>query len=304
MKRFLLHSVVFLSLLAIPVFWLFSQADGHTDPFYLRFTSAEQQSLILGTSRAAQGIRPDVLNRQFPEANFYNYSFTIAHSPYGPTYFESIQKKLDPDTRNGVFILSVDPWSISSKAQDPNNEEDFFENERALANTPWVSQKPNIPYLLQNFDGSYYELLEEKTEMFLHDDGWLEVTVKMLPRIVRSRVRRKVKSYNKHAEDYQFSQVRLDYLNKIISYLQERGEVYLVRLPVSREVMDIEERFMDDFNRKMKKLAQQGEIPYLDLTSENHIHHYTDGNHLYKESATEVSEQIGYWIQGLKDVKP
>ncbi|MBX2828758.1 MAG: hypothetical protein KTR22_11375 [Flavobacteriaceae bacterium] len=304
MKRFLLHSALFLGLLAIPVYWLFSQADGHADPFYLRFTTPEQKSLVLGTSRAAQGIRPDALNQQLPEANFYNYSFTIMHSPYGPVYYESIRKKLDPETKEGVFILSVDPWSISSRSEDPNDEGDFFENKRALANTHWVAQKPNVAYLLQNYEGSYYELFEEKPEMFLHDDGWLEITIKMLPNMVRGRIKRKVKAYTKHSENYRFSETRLDYLKKIISHLQEKGDVYLVRLPISKEIMEIENGFMPDFNKKILELSKEKGCPFLDMTPHNDRYIYTDGNHLYKDSALEASEQIGKWIQGMNNVKP
>ncbi len=298
MKKFLIHSVLFLGLLAIPVVWLFSQADGYTDPFYLRFTSPKQQSMIIGTSRSAQGIRPDVLNVRFPEVDFYNYSFTIVHSPYGPSYFKSIQRKIDKSSK-GTFIVAVDPWSIASVAEDPNDETRFVEKKNAVGNTDWVSMDPNVVYLLNNYNNSYFNLLKEKAnpKELLHDDGWLEITVRMDPGNVRGRTKAKVKSYTKKFQNQRFSEVRMQYLDKIITFLQKNGDVYMVRLPISKEVMEIEKRFSPDFNTKMEKLSNEKGVPYLDLTPQNELYTYTDGNHLYKESAKEVSERIAEWIE-------
>ena len=58
---------------------------GGVDAFYGRFTTPPAGSLVLGTSRSAQGIRLAVLTTrpggQF-EGPLLNYAFT--HSPYGP----------------------------------------------------------------------------------------------------------------------------------------------------------------------------------------------------------------------------
>ena len=94
MKRFILQLALILSVLIGCIFLVLNKADGGTDPFYIRFTTPKQQNLILGTSRAAQGLQPHVFD-SICNVNFYNYSFTIAHSPYGPTYLNSIKKKLN-----------------------------------------------------------------------------------------------------------------------------------------------------------------------------------------------------------------
>ena len=89
---------------------------GGVDAFYGRFTSPPAGSLVLGTSRAAQGIRPAVLTARLGgqfEGPVLNYAFTLTHSPYGPAYLRSIQRKLRPETKNGLFIVAVDPWSLS-----------------------------------------------------------------------------------------------------------------------------------------------------------------------------------------------
>src|SRR6056297_1066943 len=132
------------------------RADGYTDPFYLRFTSKKQNNLIIGTSRAAQGVLPGVLNKRLNKS-FYNYSFTLGHSPFGPAYFNSICKKIDTSTKNGVFIVSVDPWSISSIATDPNDQKQFIENDLCVAKLTYVNMNPNFEYFIKNWHGQMYK---------------------------------------------------------------------------------------------------------------------------------------------------
>ena len=85
MNKFLLHTIAFLLLCIISLYLLFSFANEQNDPFYIRFTTPEQSSLILGTSRAAQGILPAVLNEKLSRNDFFSYSFSGNISPYGPT---------------------------------------------------------------------------------------------------------------------------------------------------------------------------------------------------------------------------
>ena len=176
MKRFIKECIVFVSLVIVFVIFIFFQADGYSDPFYLRFTSPRQNAMILGTSRAAQGLQPQI----FKEAlgvDIYNYSFTAKHSPYGPVYLNSIKKKLNVEGKEELFILAIDPWSISSLSDDPDNITSFRELDGCLANTEQVCRKPNFQYLLNNFDNLYYEILFKDKQMLLHENGWLEISI-------------------------------------------------------------------------------------------------------------------------------
>ena len=117
MKKFLLKMLVWLvPVIALHLF-LGSFAGGNTDTFYRRFTSPKQSNLILGNSRAAQGIQPAYLKSLNGE-NFYNFSFTIFDSPYGETYLKAVQEKIKPGTKSGNFIITVDPWSVSNHKND------------------------------------------------------------------------------------------------------------------------------------------------------------------------------------------
>ena len=293
MKRFLSHIFIFSGLLVLGLLVFLTTLNGHFDPFYLRFTSDAQKNLILGTSRAAQGIQPEYLS-SLSDEEVYNYSFTIGHSPYGPAYFESIKKKLANNTRNGVFIVTVDPWSISSDKFVKNK---FPENDRCVGTTYFVNLNPNPLYIFNNYNKEYYNLITDSDDnVFLHDDGWLEVTIKMDAKSIKQRTDHRLENYrNNYLKTYKISQERFKYLIKTIEYLEKRGSVYLVRLPIHPEMFKIEEEFMPEFDLNIKRAINKS-TGYLDMTLENAEYKYLDGNHLYKDSGKEVSKKIRNWI--------
>lgn len=98
MIKFIVKTLSFSLVISILFLWICSNADGYTDPFYMRFTTSKQNSLILGTSRAAQGLQPKFFDSILKET-ILNYSFTVAHSPFGKTYLRSIKKKMDLNSK-------------------------------------------------------------------------------------------------------------------------------------------------------------------------------------------------------------
>lgn len=297
MRKFIINTAI-LCIISITIFLIIlCNANGYTDASYINFTTPKQHSLILGTSRAAQGLQPQVF-KQLLDLDIYNYSFNIGESPYGPVYLESIKKKLDHDSgKDGVFIITVDPWGISSINQNPNDISKFRENERALGNMHIVDSKPNFQYLFNNMAGDYAKIITNlKGKVFLHENGWLEVSVGMDPDQVADRMESKVESYLSNLSVYRYSSVRFEYLNKTIKYLGKYGKVYLVRLPVHDKIMEIENTLMPDFNEKIKELVPWSN-GYFDMTPLNMNFEYTDGNHLYKDSARLVTEKIANWIK-------
>ena len=297
MKRFLIQITVFLGLASIGFVLLLSRADGYTDSYYLRFASPQQESLILGTSKAAQGIHPQILD-SICGTRFFNYAFTVDHSPYGETYLNSIKKKIKKGNKPGIFILTVDPWSISTRKENIGKPSQFRELERCLANTSAVAVNPNYEYLLKNLSGSYHTAVFKKTSpIFLHDNGWLEVTINMDSAKVEKSIQSKYETYKKDMlPNYQYSQIRFEALKSTIEFLNTYGDVYLVRLPIHPKMMMIEDELMPDFDDTLKTL-----IPltkgYKDMTDLNDQLIYTDGNHLYKSSGKAVSRRIAEWIK-------
>lgn len=296
MKIFILKTLAFSVVILMITLWVFSNADGHSDPFYVRFTTPKQQSLILVTSRAAQGIQPKVFKSTLNE-NISNYAFTVAHSPFGKTYFNSIKKKIIPDAKNGTFIIAVDPWSISSNTENPNDSLSFRELDLALAKTSIVDLNPNIFYILDNWPHQYHKLLSQsKSELFLHKDGWLEVDIPLDSIKFQNNAVKKEKAYRENMlSKAHFSDNRLHYLKQTINFLKTHGDVYLVRLPIHPRIMQVEKELMPNFNDLMNEVSVSTR-GYLDLTSHNAEFNYTDGNHLHKASGEKVSEIIAYWI--------
>jgi len=295
MKKFVVRLLIVLGLFLSVLIYILSMADGYTDAFYMRFTSPQQNNLIIGTSRAAQGLQPKVLD-SILKRSIYNFAFTIAHSPYGPTYYDKIKKKLKKDIKDGFFIVAVDPWSISSRTQDPNDFENFKELKLCLGNTYSTNINPNIEYLIRNFEGQYLTLLsQKKSKSYLHHNGWLEVSVRMDSIANKLRLDKAINRYNKNLNAYKFSSYRLQYLLKIVGLLKQHGEVYLVRLPIHNEIMMIEEKLMPDFDNKIAAVIESADA-YFDFTNKNGGYLYTDGNHLYKDSGKLVSEQIAILI--------
>lgn len=301
MKKFILQITIFLILAVSCFIFILSRADGYTDGFYLRFTTPKQESLIIGTSRAAQGLQPQVF-KDSGGLNIYNYAFTALHSPYGNVYLNSIKKKVRKGTGKGTFILTVDPWCISGDAKNPNDTSLFKEYQLILANTPHVDKKPNFGYLFNNLGGKYYEVFAGKIKpsTFLHDDGWLEIFIAMDKSSVEKRTKTKIKEYRtNNLPSNKFSEVRFNYLKKTIEFLGHYGNVYLVRLPVHSGIMEIENELMPDFNEKIASAVKLSD-GFLDMTPRNNEFTYIDGNHLYKESGKIVSKEIVNWIKNIQ----
>lgn len=295
MKRFLIKISLFILITLIGFLAIISLAHETTDPFYIRFTTPQQENLILGTSRAAQGIQPQELQNILNKP-FFNYSFTLKNSPYGKVYLESIKKKLNPKTSDGIFILCVSPWSISSISEDPNDESMFRENDSFLADMTFTNTKPNLEYLLKHFSGKFIDILKGDDRMILHKDGWLEININLSKAAIAKRTASKVKQYtNDVLPVYKLSSKRIEYLNLTINYLKEHGQVYLVRLPVGEGILNIEKTYTNDFDKYIQSSIEASN-GYLDLTPHSAEYTYTDGNHLSPESGKQVTKNIGEWI--------
>ena len=264
---------------------------GGIDAFYGRFASPPAGSLILGTSRAAQGIRPAVLaarlGGQF-EGPLLNYAFTLTHSPYGPAYLASIRRKLRPGVRNGLFVVAVDPWSLSLTGP----EGVFPEDNSFIGQLHEVSQRPNLAYLIRYQTKPLYRLpldFATATER-LHPDGWLEVNIGLDSAQVRARTARKLLDYRQLAATQHLSAGRLAALRHTIDFLRPHGRVVLVRLPIGAGLRALEQQYQPGFEQQMQQLATDFAVPLLDYSAAPYA--TTDGNHLQKAASEKFSEQL------------
>jgi hypothetical protein len=286
--------------IAVSIGFVFSRADGRFDPFYKRFTSSKQSSIILGSSRAAQGLVSSVFNQELNRNTFYNYAFTFNTSPFGPTYLNSIKNKFDEQSTNNIFIISVDPWSLASDGLDPNNALQFDESENFLGKVTSVNSNPNLSYLIHGYTDLYVKILLNKSPYILHDDGWLELTTNLDSIQQVKNLKITLDSYTQKLETYKFSELRLDYLLQTIIYLKQFGEVYLVRLPIYERMKAVEFKIMPDFDSRITELSKNTSVKYINLFNEDALYQYTDGHHLTKESAVLVSEKVANFIKNME----
>ena len=323
MNRFL-RNILIASLCIVAVHIILGIfANGSTDNFYLRFTSSKQNSLIIGTSRSAQGIHPDILDSVLnlkDNNSIYNYSFSINNSSYGKEYYNAIENKINESVTNCLFIITIDPWAISSDSTLHDNEIDI---NSILYSKKYYNSYPNYEYLIKNYKKGWGNILLKRIESnilfrnqnslnkikgsftFLRKDGLLEVYTSMDSAYVKQNTQNKVHSYNISMSRNKFSKFRFLYLKKTIQLLKKHGEVYLVRMPVHTSLLTIENSFYPLFDKKMINLANSTHVAYLNFVNSSTQYSYTDGNHLYIEDAKIYSIKLAERIKNYQRlVKP
>lgn len=274
---------------------------GYVDAFYARFTAPAAGSLVLGTSRAAQGIKPGVLAARLGErytGPWLSYAFTLAESPYGPGYLGSIRRKLAPGTRHGLFVLAVDPWSLAlPKAVLAKQPLVFPEANSMVSQLREVSQNPNLDYLAHYLHKPFYQLLlatkSARIIERLHPDGWLEIALpppSADPALLRRRTAEKLATYRPLAASSRLAAARLLSLWETIGVLKAHGQVVLVRLPTGPAMAALEQQFQPDFDQLMCQLAAQQAVPYLNYLDQPYP--TNDGNHLHRDAAAQFSQRL------------
>lgn len=156
MKKFLSELVTYLLLLGLLVFLyvlLIAWRPELVDNFYYRFTTEKANSLILGGSRAAQGIKPEIINNSIcdEENKIINHAFALGPSSFGPNYYKEITKKLKNESKRGLFIISINPWSLAIRIENTTDDSlMFFEVKQNMfvGNLNSSNSNPNFDYLM------------------------------------------------------------------------------------------------------------------------------------------------------------
>ena len=268
------------------VFWL----NGHVDPHYLHFASPKQKSLVLGTSRSSLAVCPSIF-----EANgfkgVYNYSFTIAISPWGEDYYNSIMKKVDTTSFNSIFILSVDPFSIATEL---NGNEEIPHT--MLASIDNVDKSPNWQYLTKHdvypWKYLFTALHIQKPTFCLHNDGWYENLREWNKETEFLETKLKIEEYKRNFSNHKLSQERMSYLSKTIEFLRKHGDVFLIRIPTSKAMVALEEELFPMYDSVIQTFAKKQDIRYMDFSGESEHYRTFDGNHLIPEDALVFSQQL------------
>ncbi|HEX7869779.1 MAG TPA: hypothetical protein VF455_06660 [Chryseobacterium sp.] len=306
MKKSILKLIAFSILPFLVICYAIFLTSEKTDDFYKRFSSPQQNSFILGSSRAA-GMNPAILDsiihKKFPKIKFYNYAFTWAHSPYGPKYLESIKKKIKSDTKNGFFIITVEPTALTVDKNLPDSPENYIENDKSVATTSLVSTNPNIEYLLESYYFSLTRELNKKilpeknimAEIEILENGKYDVKIlKDFNEKQKAELNQvKMIQLQEKVDGLKISENRINYLAQTIDFLQKHGKVIVVRLPINKIPYSIENKAYPDFDEKMRILSQQKKVVYINYNDFTNDYKYSDEVHLIPESMDRFSETLG-----------
>ena len=296
MKKFLLHIAFWGAQIALVYALVISlHAGPKTDYFYNRFTQPKAKSMIIGSSRAAQGIIPSVIKNKVGLAVF-NYSFTNHNSPYGECYLEAIKRKISGE-KGGIFVLEVSPFVLSNYIQNMESDKEVFDEcNTAPSNMLMVTMNPNFEYMLRNYSDDIQTLTgvkERPYDIWLHDDGWLEINIPFDTTYFRENTEEKVKNYSELIQKIRPSDQRQKAFKRSVSYLKEYGTVVLVKIPVSQEMRTIENQYYPKFSHAIEDIAEELEVDFLDYGHLDSELHFTDGNHLHRSSAKVFTEILG-----------
>jgi hypothetical protein len=303
MKTFLIK-IGIASLLAGILHLAFSLfSDGKTDDFYLRFTTPKASSLIIGSSRAAQGIQPDSLQTWCAASGFsapiYNFAFTSPTSPYGETYYKAIMEKLDASATHGFYIVAVEPYTLGEVENPKDKNPKEFKGQ--LYNAHWFNQYPNLEYLLRHYNYGWGRLALTsfgvvKNNNTLHENGWLEVNVKVDSVAAEKRAAGNIADRRQDFGKFALTPYRVEWFNKTIDALKKHGTVLIVRMPVSAAFYAFENELAPDFNRLVNDVAQQQGVIYHDFNTMSHLLSYKDGHHMQLSSTPIFSGYLRQWL--------
>ena len=252
---------------------------------YKKLFVKKQNSLLTGTSRAER-LNTDLINGHFQSNsapyNVYNYAFNLGMSPYGPDYVNSIINHINFESKEkGVFILCIDPWALSEKT----NKKNAFPESSTQINFNNEQQFATLKYFFKTYSKPYYNL-------FLPTKSITENEIKKRPNkeFIKRHSLSKIASYEReHLNSEEVSNRRISSLIRLINKLKTKGKIYLVKLPVSMEMILLERKYSIDFDERIKNLVDKHQLNLIDFYDYADKFLCLDGNHLWKEDANNVS---------------
>ncbi|MEW7291814.1 hypothetical protein [Aquimarina sp. 2304DJ70-9] len=308
MKKFLLKATIYSFTCFVITSMILIYFGGYVDFFYTKFTTPKAKSMIIGGSRSMQGLQPKILDKELQslgkELPFFNYSFTVSQAPIGTHYNKSIFKKLDSDTKNGIFIISITPWMLANEIPDDGGEEIFREVDQPPHNMVNVSMNPNYEYFLKNLSYFHFKgIFRQNSKM--HKDGWLEQ--RYFPEDSATFLSWKKTQKDmllRFVDDYQVSKKRLQSLEGLLISLKEHGKVFIVRTPIDDDFLEIENTFFTDFDVYINEVCNKHDARYFNFnngTSKLKFKTY-DGHHLDKEGSKYFSKIVSDSIKSVLKV--
>lgn len=265
------------------------------DVDYTKFTHRAKH-LVLGVSRAKVGIVPQIVKKELGlEGQMLNLAFTTPESPYSPNYFKLVRRKLSrTSNHSGLFLLSVNPGNLGQSSYGGQADQPIYD-------LHIVNMNPNVEYLFRNINmdqSLLFDLINPSPDSLMafrpHPDGWGE-------RMRRSDIpdEEVIQKLSRMLTRRTFSQERLQVLRELIGYLQDYGDVVLVRLPVAPQVYDLEQRWNTDFDQIMEAYALEEGVFYLNYVDWGTAYEFSDPQHLLNTGAQAFSKDLAADLKAL-----
>jgi len=290
MVRFAVKLVVFVAItLSVWLFLLYVPSRGFSDRFEMKFNEP-CGSMITGSSRALLSMSPEEIDPNgFFQKPFLNFAFTQRTSPYGEVYYNAISNKLLTDSKNGVFLLEVNPLAIYTASDS------FAERGLILGRMHFFNLNPNPEYVLLNSEHALYQLYLKppaaNNNVVYHNSGWNENTIAADTGLRTKKIAEQYTAHEKLFKDWQNPVYRLYWLEKTIQLMKAHGSVILVRVPVRPEMRELEHKYYPGFDQLMDSVAVRNNAEYWNYLNEEGYDFY-DIHHMTGASAKRFSSEL------------
>tara|TARA_Y100000815_G_scaffold46279_1_gene38018 strand:+ start:3841 stop:4776 length:936 start_codon:yes stop_codon:yes gene_type:complete len=301
MRFFILKLLLFLALLASAYAFLVNRlSEGYVDMYYPKYTQGAS-SLVIGLSRADQGIDPKTVTENInQEIDLPLINFAANQYYYGEVYLEAIKKKLIRANGKGVFILSASPGSFTAPIGFGAEGIKKMDEKAAIGKTEYFNSNPNYSYIINCYgEGLYHALLAQRApgNVITHDNGWNEVLASgsdftLSDALKMDWKRQNLAYFQRRLPKEETKSYRWEWFGKTIEYLMDKGQVILVRMPADKEIIDFENENSPNFRKSMDSITKVHQIPYLDYSKNAPGYETYDGSHLHSESAIQFSTQL------------
>jgi hypothetical protein len=290
MVRFAVKLVLFVAItLSVWLVLLYIPSRGFSDRFEMKFNEP-CGSMITGSSRALLSMSPDEIDPTgFFQKPFLNFAFTQRTSPYGEVYYHAISHKLFSGTKNGIFLLEVNPLAIYTASDS------FAESGLILGRMHFFNLNPNPEYVLLNSEHALYQLYLKppaaNNNVVYHSSGWNENTIDADTSLRSKKIAEQYTAHEKLFKEWENPAYRLHWLERTIQLMKAQGNVILVRVPVRPEMRELERKYYPGFDELMDSIAERNKAKYWNYLDDEGYDFY-DIHHMTGPSAKRFSSEL------------
>ena len=242
--------------------------------------------IVTGDSRVYRGIDPSSISKALNGIDVLNFGFSSGgHNPF---IFSEIEKRLDETSKHKMIVLSLTPFSLTSKAQ--NNAHFIQENER--------DRKEVLLRRYVNPALSFFDPIKPTDIMYANDTkqgyyerfrshGWVE------SRKIPYNNKAALKSYAKNFENNRIdNDVVQQVLSQVKGWTGQGIQVFAVRMPTTKEMEILENELSGYSEEELKKEFEKAGGYWIDYENRYRYTSY-DGSHLDAEAAKYFSAYLG-----------